>query len=172
MNWNSSIGWTGFYSTRCMALLCIVHASVRRFLLRSGDGWSWLLKDSILGIRSFLRLFHVLLVQVQVLLAELAMVEEEIVWLEGKVEELKLCLYQEKKENREWETQHKQWRRQQQRQLMCKPENGSELKILRQFHRSQNSEEFRKCTKVIERKAYLGRTSETQSMSSTRSNGK
>ena len=109
------------------------------------------------------------------LLAEMAMVEEEIVWLEGKVEELKLCLYQEKKENRERETQQQQqqhqWRKQQQKQLICKPENGSELNSLRQFHESQNSEEFRKCKTIRERKACLGRASETQSMSSTRSNG-
>ncbi|RVX13873.1 hypothetical protein CK203_010197 [Vitis vinifera] len=60
-------------------------------------------------------------VEVQVLLAELTMVEEEIVWLEGKVQELKLCLYQEKEQNREREAQQQQWRRSQQKQLMCKP---------------------------------------------------
>lgn len=41
--------------------------------------------------------------QVQVLLAELALVEEEIIWLERKVDKLKLSLYQEKKQTREWE---------------------------------------------------------------------
>lgn len=109
-------------------------------------------------------------VEVQVLLAELAMVEEEIVWLEGKVQELKLCLYQEKEQNREREAQQQQWRRSQQKQLMCKPEYGSELRSLRQLHGSQNSEEFRKYKLIRERKASLGRASETQSMSSTRSN--
>lgn len=92
------------------------------------------------------------------LLAELAMVEEEIVWLEGKVEELKLCLYQEKKQNREWETQRR--RLQQKQQLTCKTENGPTLK------RYGQSEEFRKQRRLRERKA-----SETRTMSSTRSNG-
>lgn len=42
------------------------------------------------------------LMQVQLLLAELSVVEEEIGWLEAKVNELKLCIYEEKK-TREWE---------------------------------------------------------------------
>lgn len=39
--------------------------------------------------------------QVLVLLGELAMVEEEIIWLERKVEELKLQLYKERSKARE-----------------------------------------------------------------------
>ncbi|KAL3521109.1 hypothetical protein ACH5RR_019258 [Cinchona calisaya] len=41
--------------------------------------------------------------KVQILLTELTMVEEEIIWLERKVDELKLNLYQEKKQTKEWE---------------------------------------------------------------------
>ncbi|CDP00103.1 unnamed protein product [Coffea canephora] len=41
--------------------------------------------------------------KVHVLLKELAMIEEEIIWLERKVDELKLNLYQEKKQTQEWE---------------------------------------------------------------------
>lgn len=41
--------------------------------------------------------------QVQVLLAEVALVEEEICWLERKINELKLNVYQEKKQTKEWE---------------------------------------------------------------------
>lgn len=37
------------------------------------------------------------------LLTELTTVEEEIIWLERKVDELKLNLYQEKKQTKEWE---------------------------------------------------------------------
>ncbi|RWW88331.1 hypothetical protein BHE74_00002798 [Ensete ventricosum] len=39
--------------------------------------------------------------QVQVLLAELAMVEEEIITLERKIEDLKMCIYQERKQKKE-----------------------------------------------------------------------
>ncbi|XP_022890162.1 uncharacterized protein LOC111405488 [Olea europaea var. sylvestris] len=41
--------------------------------------------------------------KVQVLLAEVALVEEEICWLERKINELKLNVYQEKKQTKEWE---------------------------------------------------------------------
>lgn len=43
------------------------------------------------------------IMQVQILLTELTMVEEEIIWLERKVDELKLNLYQEKKQTKDWE---------------------------------------------------------------------
>ncbi|KAL3523829.1 hypothetical protein ACH5RR_016663 [Cinchona calisaya] len=41
--------------------------------------------------------------KVQMLLTELTTVEEEIIWLEREVGELKLNLYQEKKQNKDWE---------------------------------------------------------------------
>ncbi|XP_058099264.1 uncharacterized protein LOC131243739 isoform X2 [Magnolia sinica] len=46
--------------------------------------------------------------QAQVLLAEVAMVEEEIDCLERKIQELKLHLYQEKQHNNEWKLQQHQ----------------------------------------------------------------
>lgn len=57
--------------------------------------------------------------QVQILLGELSVVEEEIEWLERKMNELKLDVYQEKKKTRELHVaqlkgSHPQW---QQRQL-------------------------------------------------------
>ncbi|CAI9092388.1 OLC1v1027610C1 [Oldenlandia corymbosa var. corymbosa] len=59
--------------------------------------------------------------KVQMLLTELTMVEEEIIWLERKVDELKLKLYQEKKQTSDWEMlwlqnlqlQPRQWRKKQ-----------------------------------------------------------
>lgn len=42
------------------------------------------------------------------LLAELAMVEEEIVYLEGKVKELRLCLYEEGKQTEELKLHHQE----------------------------------------------------------------
>ncbi|GFZ14921.1 ternary complex factor MIP1 leucine-zipper protein [Actinidia rufa] len=55
--------------------------------------------------------------EVQGLLAELATVEEEIIWLERKVDELKLSLYQEKKLTRDWElpkVNRRHWQKKQQ----------------------------------------------------------
>ncbi|XP_065870414.1 uncharacterized protein [Euphorbia lathyris] len=49
--------------------------------------------------------------QIQELIAELTMVEEEIMWLERKVEELKLSLYQERKLTDKWKMQKKQQRK-------------------------------------------------------------
>ncbi|CAA6656809.1 unnamed protein product [Spirodela intermedia] len=46
--------------------------------------------------------------QVQVLLAELAMVEEEIAYLEGKVKELRLCLYEEGRQTEELKLHHQE----------------------------------------------------------------
>ncbi|KAI9157480.1 hypothetical protein LWI28_023250 [Acer negundo] len=49
--------------------------------------------------------------QVQTVLSEMAMVEEEIICLERKVEEMKMRLYHEKKHNRELQLHQKQKRR-------------------------------------------------------------
>ena len=49
--------------------------------------------------------------QVQVLLAEITMVEEEIIGLEKKVKDLRLHLYQEREQN-DWDLQQ-QWQHQQ-----------------------------------------------------------
>lgn len=65
--------------------------------------------------------------QVQVLLAELALVEEEIIWLERKVDKLKLSLYQEKKQTREWERLNIRRRHWQPKQLSCGPSHQMEV---------------------------------------------
>ncbi|XVF74461.1 hypothetical protein PTKIN_Ptkin13bG0112100 [Pterospermum kingtungense] len=43
---------------------------------------------------------------IQALIAKLSMVEEEILWLERKIDDLKMKLYQEKKQTKEWKMQH------------------------------------------------------------------
>ncbi|ONK56563.1 uncharacterized protein A4U43_C10F10090 [Asparagus officinalis] len=58
--------------------------------------------------------------KVQVLLAEIAMVEEEIICLERKVKDLKLHLYQER-EQKEWDL-HEQ-REPKQMEFLCSPED-------------------------------------------------
>ncbi|KAJ4969019.1 hypothetical protein NE237_015720 [Protea cynaroides] len=107
-------------------------------------------------------------IQVQVLLAELAMVEEEIIFLETKVEELSLCLDQEI-QNREHQLQPLQ-----QQQKHC----GSGVAS----HRKQEDHEqslgrlhykadFGGQRLIRERKASLGSASEIHVMSSSRLNG-
>ncbi|TYH14225.1 hypothetical protein ES288_A06G203300v1 [Gossypium darwinii] len=75
--------------------------------------------------------------RVQALLAELATVEEEIVWLERKIDDLKMKLYQEKKLTQQWKI------RQQQNQLICKPPRNDD-DDLNQRTRSQNYDILRK----------------------------
>ncbi|KAJ4808867.1 hypothetical protein LUZ62_021433 [Rhynchospora pubera] len=55
--------------------------------------------------------------QVQVILAELAMVEEEIIYLERKLEDMKLCLHRERKQNKEWSLLW--WQRRQKQHFLC-----------------------------------------------------
>ncbi|XP_022765159.1 LOW QUALITY PROTEIN: uncharacterized protein LOC111310201 [Durio zibethinus] len=99
--------------------------------------------------------------QVQALLAELAMVEEEILWLERKIDELKMKLYQEKKETKEWKMRQLQQLRQQD-QLTCDPGNDDDLK---QRTRSQNYEVFRKGTIKSRRKGSMGSALDILSLS-------
>ncbi|WCJ19628.1 hypothetical protein M5689_001912 [Euphorbia peplus] len=82
--------------------------------------------------------------QIQGLISELAMVEEEIIWLERKVDDLKLTLYQERKQIDKWKIQKKQQRKL--RQLPpTRPRNQSVLNDdLYQLSKSQHYEEFRK----------------------------
>ncbi|KAG6671146.1 hypothetical protein I3843_Q012700 [Carya illinoinensis] len=122
--------------------------------------------------------------QVQVLLEELAVVQEEIIWLERKIEELKLRLYQEREQNRGREIEHLRYLPQEREQnrgreiehlrdlpkdghLLCGPENRVVLNDQRS--RSQNYDEFRKERITKERRPSLGSVSEILSMSSTRS---
>lgn len=116
------------------------------------------------------------MLQVQVLLAELAMVEEEIVWLERKIEELKLKLFQERSHTREWEMRHNRQEQRsrlwQQNNLFCEGGNRP-LLFNEQLSRSQNYEVLRKERMNGERRASLGSTSEVQNWSSISSkNGK
>ncbi len=109
------------------------------------------------------------ILQVQLILEELGIVQEEIIWLERKVEELKLNLDQEREHNREREMQHLT-RLPEENQLLLGPENPSVLNDHRS--RSQNYDEFRKEKMRKERRPSLGSVSEILSMSSTKFNGK
>lgn len=110
-----------------------------------------------------------LLLQVRLILEELAIVQEEILWLERKVEELKLILCREREHNREREMLHLT-RLPEETQLLFGPENRSVLNDQRS--RSQNYDEFRKERMRKERRPSLGSVSEILSMSSRRFNGK
>ncbi|KAI3984885.1 hypothetical protein MKX01_004653 [Papaver californicum] len=97
------------------------------------------------------RLSRLLPVQVQVLLAEIAMVEEEISCLERKVDELSLCLYQETKQIQEWKLLQKH---------RCRRSNQGRQNGLIDFKSQRNLEE---------RRASLGSASDIKSSSSSRS---
>lgn len=103
-------------------------------------------------------------VQVQVLLAEITMVEEEIICLERKIEELKLHLYQEKQQAREWKLQQKQ---QQQGHFLCGLRSQREFQDFEQSPRPLANVEFRNQRRIRGKRASLGSFSEI-----TRSNGK
>nr|XP_023904756.1 uncharacterized protein LOC112016425 [Quercus suber] len=79
--------------------------------------------------------------EVRLILEELAIVQEEILWLERKVEELKLTLYRQREQNREREMLHLT-RLPEETQLLFGLENRSMLNDQRS--RSQNYDEFRK----------------------------
>ncbi|XVF75329.1 hypothetical protein PTKIN_Ptkin13bG0179200 [Pterospermum kingtungense] len=103
--------------------------------------------------------------QVQSLIAELAMVEEEILWLERKIDELKMKLYQEKKQTKQWKMQQLQ---QQQNQLICGPGNDDNLK---QRTRSQNYEVFNKGKIKSHRRASMGSALDILSIASSECTG-
>ncbi|KAK4579176.1 hypothetical protein RGQ29_029021 [Quercus rubra] len=105
--------------------------------------------------------------EVRLILEELAIVQEEILWLERKVEELKLILYRQREQNREREMLHLT-RLPEETQLLFGQENRSVLNDQRS--RSQNYDEFRKERMRKERRPSLGSVSEILSMSSTRFN--
>lgn len=91
--------------------------------------------------------------QVQVLLAELAMVEEEIIWLERKVDKLKLSLYHEKKQTREWQPPKVRRRPRQLKQLSFARSNQMEVSCRRVSLKPQGLEEDNKNTILRERRA-------------------
>ena len=100
------------------------------------------------------------------LLAEITTVEEEIVCLERKIEELKLHLYQEKQQVRVWKLQ------QQQGHFLCGLGSRREFGRIEQSPRPLAKFEFRNRRRIRERRASLGSVSEYTFTSSTRSNGK
>ncbi|KAJ4719892.1 Protein of unknown function, DUF547 [Melia azedarach] len=105
--------------------------------------------------------------KVHALLKELAMVEEEIFWLERKVEELKMRLYREKKHTKGWQ-QKQQRRLQRGNHLLCGPGSPSRLnKDLQVRTRSQNYEELRKERMRSYRRASVGSASELISLTPT-----
>lgn len=111
------------------------------------------------------------------LLAELAMVEEEITWLEKKVDEVKLSLYQEKKQTKEWKLAQlkdpqQQPKQRRHKQLPSRHGTRTDLKDCELFSRSQNYDEFKSYRVVRERRASVGSSIDIKSMSSSRANGK
>ncbi|XP_031383111.1 uncharacterized protein LOC116197201 [Punica granatum] len=114
--------------------------------------------------------------QVQKLFSELAMVEEEIVWLERKVEEMKLRLYEERKRTKDWQMmlQPRARCRAPPNHLFCSGlEYGPNSELKKLDHRPvklQNSEEKSKHGVLRQRRASVGSASDIQSMSSSRSN--
>ncbi|XVF23908.1 hypothetical protein REPUB_Repub13aG0080200 [Reevesia pubescens] len=105
--------------------------------------------------------------QVQALLAEVAMVEEEILCLERKIDELKMKFYQEKNQTKEWKMmQLQQQKLQQQNQLIWRAGNDDDLK---QRTRSQHYEVFRKIKS--HRRASRGSALDMLSLSSSECTG-
>ncbi|KAF5453564.1 hypothetical protein F2P56_028462 [Juglans regia] len=112
--------------------------------------------------------------QVQVFLEELAMVQEEILWLERKVEDLKLSLYEERERSREREMEHLTRIPEDGylTYLRCGPEIRSSVLNVQRSRSENRDHEFRKERIIKERRSSLGSVSEILSMSSTRSSGK
>ncbi|KAF7116014.1 hypothetical protein RHSIM_RhsimUnG0041900 [Rhododendron simsii] len=108
--------------------------------------------------------------QVQVLLAELAMVEEEIIWLERKVDKLKLSLYHEKKQTREWQPPKVHRTHRQLKQLSFARSNQMEVSCRRVSLKPQGLEEDIKNTILRERRASFNSSMEHQHLSSMKSN--
>ncbi|XP_042514792.1 uncharacterized protein LOC122089269 [Macadamia integrifolia] len=113
--------------------------------------------------------------QVQVLLAELEMVEEEIIFLERKVEELRLCLDQEKRLNKEHQLQplkQQQWLQKQQKHYWSgvASHRGREEEHHEQRGPLHYKPDFGGQRMIRERKASLGSASEIHAMSSARLN--
>ncbi|GAB4831803.1 hypothetical protein Ancab_005818 [Ancistrocladus abbreviatus] len=98
------------------------------------------------------------------------MVEEEIVWLERRVEKLKLRLYQEKQVNKEWENQHRN-KHQQKLLLSCTQQSQAELEYFQSFPASLDHKILNKQKVSEERRMSLSSVaSDMHSLSSTRSN--
>ena len=104
--------------------------------------------------------------QVQELFSELEMVEDEISGLERKMEELKLMLYKERVQTREWEMHRRQW---EQNQALFRAGNQS----LIDGSRSQNYEALRREKRIVrDRRASVGSASDMQRWNYTKTDGK
>ncbi|GMH04272.1 hypothetical protein Nepgr_006111 [Nepenthes gracilis] len=110
-------------------------------------------------------------IKVQVLLAELAMVEEEIIWLERKVEKLKLKLYREKQLKNDPKQMQMQLNTHHHKQLSsCTKQNRGEVKYLEWFSPSLDHEVFSKHKIQEGRKSLGSAAADVHSFSATRSN--
>ncbi|PIN12170.1 hypothetical protein CDL12_15216 [Handroanthus impetiginosus] len=98
-------------------------------------------------------------IEVQMLLAEVAIVEEEIEWLERKINELKSDIYQEKKQ---FKGLQPQWERQLKKFSSRRP-NLQEHKDYGSLSTSKNNE-LRRYRNARERRASLGSSIELQSV--------
>ncbi|KAF5729596.1 putative WAP four-disulfide core domain protein 8 [Tripterygium wilfordii] len=106
--------------------------------------------------------------QVQELLAEMAMAEEEILWLERKIEVLKFSLYEEKKQTKEWQMQQEQqFRQRHQNHLLCGQDDRSVLhNTFHHLSTSQNYDHLKRGKTRSYRRASVGSASDIISMSS------
>ncbi|KAK6117904.1 hypothetical protein DH2020_048352 [Rehmannia glutinosa] len=110
--------------------------------------------------------------RVQVLLAEVAVVEEEIGWLERKINELKLDIYQEKKQTKQWELMQlnglqPQCEQRQLKKLPSRRPNQIQHKDRDTFSTSQNYENRRYNKRnPRERRASFGSSMELQTVTS------
>ena len=110
--------------------------------------------------------------QVHELLEELAMVEEEIILLERKVKELKLRLYEERDQSKEWEIHYRRKPKLYNNQFHGSSEYGPIITEHRSS--SQIYEVFTKGSKTRDRRASLGSSWDIHSLLSMprKSNGK
>ena len=94
------------------------------------------------------------------------MVEDEISGLERKMEELKLMLYKERVQTREWEMHRRQW---EQNQALFRAGNQS----LIDGSRSQNYKALRSEKRIVrDRRASVGSASDMQRWNYTKTDGK
>ncbi|KAK2999983.1 hypothetical protein RJ639_024448, partial [Escallonia herrerae] len=106
-------------------------------------------------------------IKVQALLAEMAVVEEEIFSLERKVDELKSCLYEEKAHRRKRELHQLQRKQRPQKRLLDRQGNITDCKDCELPSTLQNPDERRLHRIRRERRASIGTYSDMKSMSST-----
>ncbi|KAB2596139.1 hypothetical protein D8674_031589 [Pyrus ussuriensis x Pyrus communis] len=119
-------------------------------------------------VQSHPRLLSLLPAQVQELFSELAMVEEEIGQLDRKVEELKLRLYKEREQTREWKVH--MWQLGQQKQLLCRV--GNQSVVNEERCRSEALRNLRKERRLKDGRAYVGSAADIPRWNFRESDGK